>query len=239
MRARVIHVRFSFSFFSLTSNFSPVLAPYIFIITLGWRTCVCVDVLRLCVNCYSTPLIRKLLDVMDTLYTRFFKYTFQFVLTLLLLLLLLFSHINVKLRLICSHYAFFFCVWVCVCGARTMSCQFPFQFLFLLKLPLLCSNLILLLLVGAISVCVHRHCHRRCHSCHPFLSPSLFLSFAHLNDHILFIYYYISSMSLSLCYFANEFFLSRIAIRSSWCDMKCLSNPIKASITHTHKLIDE
>lgn len=35
---------------------------------------------------------------------------------------------------------------------------------------------------------------------------SLSLSLFHLNVHILFIYYYISSMSLSLCYFANEFF---------------------------------
>lgn len=115
LRARVIHVHVRFFVVVFFDSTSSLFAPF----TLSCDTrCARVFVYAANVfvygNCYSTPLTQKLLEVMDTLYIRFFKYTFQFVLVLLCCCCccFLFAHKCQTLWLICSHYAFFFvCVW--------------------------------------------------------------------------------------------------------------------------------
>lgn len=67
---------------------------------------------------------------------------------------------------------------------------------------------------------------------------SLSLPLPSQRSHSFYILLYFINVAVTLL-FCKWVFFSRLAIRSSWCDMKCLSNPIKASITHTHQLIDE
>lgn len=111
---------FSFQLFRYLphSLYHAILCVHVYMCTR--RMFLCREYVCVYVNCYSTPLARKLLEVMDTLYIRFFKYTFQFVLVLLCCCCccFLFTHKCQTLWLICSHYTFIF---VCVRANDVLS----------------------------------------------------------------------------------------------------------------------
>lgn len=202
LRARVIHVhvRFCFSLFFALQLLAAI-RPIHFIITLGLRTCVCVGV-WLCVNCYSTPLIRKLLDVMDTLYTRNFQVHVP-ICARVAVAVAVFTHKRQTFSLVCV------CVWE-LCAHDVLSISI---------LIFISSKTSIALL--QFDVVVWRNFSMR----PPPLSQLSPLSISPSSAFTFFLYIIIFHQCR--CHFAilQMNFFHR-------CDVKCLSNPIKASITH-------